>query len=906
MSKNKKIYMTPASRQMFFNRDYADYPDIKTRYGVPHPAEIIKNLRESLIQNPDQENWAEQLRVFIETSPLYQLGYETLAKAEKQKALLINQLRERKKEDSSVLEENDDDEDDSRMDVAKDLFVKIFSVEQKEPEDEKWIRFNPQASKNFLYNAYIQKSQVTELTKIPEIVDVIKINALLKTDVPKIQEKYREIWKNYKVLNNFSVLLNDFFQTDREFGHLQNLDRVLLDKFEIKDTLVTEMQQRKLLQLHIGLSDLLAVLRSLAKLNNHKQLEDSEVKMIVKEPLKLCLGNTNLVKILNAQLTSLKQKYDNELAIRTFKAITLYLETISPLIARLSSFTDFQQLEEYRQNLLKQMEILNILPDNILKTSAEVSVQYERADINKLLKEMTFRIKHSYFNPAYIGLLEKIDNNREKFHRLNRRQQELNPNSTEFSQNKSVILALDEEHTILALEGHRKYPDEWKKHKSILSLMPGLSDFVKKEAIFPQPENLSILGIYQEWYEKMALEINRLRRILPRLIDIAGTHTIETDSKSSQRLQHEGHQRMADQASLFTVQSRVSSVLVFKRDAHKVSNLELKEDKVEGNLFEFLKIKPALQDCHTYGEQWDCLQSLVEKITQKTDKASGLSVQWKARFLAGNTTTDACLIPKNGEQAALAKELISSLSKEQHNPLLGPIYDFAEANLLLISKMDQILKIVGVNPELDNRGREAIKQSYTQLAPLLKEFYELYVDNEVAARKLCAVLQEIGGEFLSTEELYQSLLSYCGKMEVFFSSLHQPCTNPTSASDSFNLFDRFKVIPTDLNNLAKNWYTDFENERTHKLKSVFNPLQDKELPPITLVTSSTVDSTQPGTVVESRLVPPPLLSRVPQRFVYSDASTLSSSSSSSSSSSHQAQVQAQVQVLLQLESEKSE
>ena len=135
------------------------------------------------------------------------------------------------------------------------------------------------------------------------------------------------------------------------------------------------------------------------------------------------------------------------------------------------------------------------------------------------------------------------------------------------------------------------------------------------------------------------------------------------------------------------------------------------------------------------------------------------------------------------------------------------------------------------------------------------------------------------------KELYQNLLIHCRKMEDFFISLSQPCIHPTSASDSVSLFDKLKVVSTDLNELAKNWYTDFEKERIHKLKGVFNPLQDKELPPITLVSSSTVESTRPGTVPVS-LAPPPLLSSVQsQKFVYSGASTQSSSSSSSSSSS---------------------
>ena len=195
--------------------------------------------------------------------------------------------------------------------------------------------------------------------------------------------------------------------------------------------------------------------------------------------------------------------------------------------------------------------------------------------------------------------------------------------------------------------------------------MTGLNDFIERETIFSHPENLSILNIYQDWYEKMTLEINKLKSVLPELIDIVGTHTFELDSKSSQRFQHEGHQRTSEQASLFTVQSRVTNLFVLNRNALKVATLELKENGFEGNLFEFLEIKPALQDCAGYEAQWRCLQSMVEKMTQKTSKASDLSAQWKAAFLNGKTTTDACLIPKNGAQAALAKELISSLSSEQ-------------------------------------------------------------------------------------------------------------------------------------------------------------------------------------------------------------------------------------------------
>lgn len=879
LSKSPKIYMTPTSMQNFFDREYTDYPDIKTNYGVQHPGEMIKNLRELLIKNPGEENWAKHLLDFIENSPLYQMGYQTVVKDEKQQARYLEQLRERQEEDLSALEE-DDDGDDSLLEKIKGYFTNTFSVEQKR----EYINSTPQGNKNFLYKAYLQKLQRTDSTQISEISEVLKIEALVKTEFPKIQEKYREIWQNYKALNTLSVLLKGAFQDDRQYRHLQNLDQIMLNKFELNGTKITEMQQKALLRLHIGLSDLLAAVRSLATLNR-TQLSKSEVKGT--EPLKVCLENRNLLNILNDELAELKKKYDEALANKVFTAITLYLEAIGPLIAKLSSFTEFKQLEGYRQDLLKQMETLNILPDEILKTSAEVSVQYDREEINNLLKEMEFRIKRSYFNHDYSYLLEKKDNNRKKRDRLNKTQKGLDKDSSEFSQIQAAIEPLDKEYNELVKETQTKYPDECKKHNSIRSLLTGLNGFVNKEAVFSQPENLSILKMYQEWYEKMALEINKFNSILPRLMDIAGTNTVEIDSKFPQRLQHEGHQRRAEQASLFTVQSKMSSVLA-------LINIELKGDGFEGNLFKLLEIKPALQDCRTYKEQWLCLRNLIEKITQKTSKASDLSAQWQAAFSSGKTRTDACLIPQNGEQVAFAKELISSLSPEQLNPLLTPIYDFAEANLLLISKMDQILKMVGVNPELDDRGRKAVRKSYTELAPLLQDFYELYIDNEAAARNLCATLQEIGGEFLPTEKLYQSLLSHCKRMEDFFASLRQPCLHPTSAWDSVSVFDKFKTVPQDLNKPAKNWYTDFEKARTLKLKSVFNPLQGKELLPITPVASSITGDSQRSPVALNPVSPnpvspaPPLLSTIarnPQSFAFSIASTLSSSSSSSLSSS---------------------
>ena len=120
------------------------------------------------------------------------------------------------------------------------------------------------------------------------------------------------------------------------------------------------------------------------------------------------------------------------LAARIYKVIVLYLETIEPLIAKLSLSPEFKQLEGYRRNLLEQMEILNILPVQTLKTSAEVSVHYEREEIDNLLKTMVFCIKRSYFNPAYNELLKKIDKNQEKIQRLEMRQQRLNSNLENF------------------------------------------------------------------------------------------------------------------------------------------------------------------------------------------------------------------------------------------------------------------------------------------------------------------------------------------------------------------------------------------------------------------------------------------------------------------------------------------
>ena len=117
--------MTPAAMQMFFNRDYSDYPDIKTRYVFRHPAEIIKNLRELLIKQPEQENWAKQLLVFIETSPLYQLGYQRVVNDEEQKAKWIEQLHERNDDPSAV------EDEEPFADKARDFVTKIFQVEEK-------------------------------------------------------------------------------------------------------------------------------------------------------------------------------------------------------------------------------------------------------------------------------------------------------------------------------------------------------------------------------------------------------------------------------------------------------------------------------------------------------------------------------------------------------------------------------------------------------------------------------------------------------------------------------------------------------------------------------------------------------------------------------------------------------
>ena len=65
--------------------------------------------------------------------------------------------------------------------------------------------------------------------------------------------------------------------------------------------------------------------------------------------------------------------------------------------------------------------------------------------------------------------------------------------------------------------------------------------------------------------------------------------------------------------------------------------------------------------------------------------------------------------------------------------------------------MHEILKCVGVDSDMDDRGRSAIKKSYIELGSLLKDFTAFTLIMKWLPEIYARALKGIGDEFISTE-----------------------------------------------------------------------------------------------------------------------------------------------------------